>query len=85
MTTNSQEFFMEKSFNYDFLTIAQKGANEICKDISLQKAAKMKENDVRMMLEQKNITQLELQDSFLNIVRLYEFFSEEMTTETINK
>jgi uncharacterized protein YutE (UPF0331/DUF86 family) len=62
---------------YELLDAAVKGAYDICKDIPMYKAVKMKERDIRKYLDENSITTRELQDTYLNSIRLYDLLSKD--------
>ncbi len=63
--------------NLNFLEIIVDSALNICNSLPLQEAVKMKEKDVLNYLLQRDITKVETQDAYLNLLRLYEFMSKE--------
>ncbi len=68
---------MFKYNNIDLLKSAVEKAHTICNKLSLQEAIKMKESEVRDFLNSNKVTEQEMQDTYLNILRLYEFMNED--------
>ncbi len=64
---------MYKYSNTDLLRSAIENSHTICNKLSVQEAIAMKEKDVRNFPDEHKITEREKQDTYLNILRLYEF------------
>ncbi len=64
---------MNSNNNIDLLKSTVEGAHKICKKLPLQEAREMTEKDVLQFLNNNKITEPEVQDAYLNIIKLYEF------------
>ncbi len=59
--------------NVDLLKSTLEEAHKICEKLPLQEAMNMTEKEVLKLLDKNKVTEPEVQDAYLNIIKLYEF------------
>ncbi len=57
------------------LDLAIRGAHKICNKIFLFDAARMSDRDIRSILKNNDIADIELQDTYIEYVRMYKVVS----------